>query len=114
MHELVDTTPAVFSTSTVKPPQRLFIPGPTDVLPEVLEAQTAPMIGHRSDEFEALFAKCEGSCSACLRPSVVSTSSSRRAPVCTKLPSATAVGGRVRLLCQWRLQPALARRGRGL
>ena len=42
-----------------KPPQRLFIPGPTDVLPEVLEAQTAPMIGHRSKEMEALFAKCE-------------------------------------------------------
>ncbi len=60
MHELVDTTPAVSSTSTVKPPQRLFIPGPTDVLPAVLAAQTAPMIGHRSDEFEALFAKCEG------------------------------------------------------
>lgn len=43
-----------------KPAQRLFIPGPTDVLPEVLAAQSAPMIGHRSDEFEALFAKCEG------------------------------------------------------
>ncbi|RIK39174.1 MAG: aminotransferase [Chloroflexi bacterium] len=42
-----------------KPPQRLFIPGPTDVLPAVLEAQAAPMIGHRSDEFEALFAKIE-------------------------------------------------------
>lgn len=42
-----------------KPPQRLFIPGPTDVLPEVLAAQSAPMIGHRSDEFESLFAKCE-------------------------------------------------------
>jgi aspartate aminotransferase-like enzyme len=42
-----------------KPPQRLFIPGPTDVLPDVLEAQAAPMIGHRSDEFEALFAKIE-------------------------------------------------------
>lgn len=42
-----------------KPQQRLFIPGPTDVLPEVLAAQTEPMIGHRSDEFEALFAKCE-------------------------------------------------------
>ena len=60
MHELVDTTPAATSTSNVKPPQRLFIPGPTDVLPEVLAAQSAPMIGHRSDEFEALFAKCEG------------------------------------------------------
>jgi aspartate aminotransferase-like enzyme len=44
---------------TQKPPQRLFIPGPTDVLPEVLAAQSAPMIGHRSDEFEALFAKLE-------------------------------------------------------
>jgi len=42
-----------------KPPQRLFIPGPTDVLPQVLAAQNAPMIGHRSDEFEALFAKVE-------------------------------------------------------
>lgn len=42
-----------------KPPQKLFIPGPTDVLPEVLEAQTAPMIGHRTDEFEALFAKIQ-------------------------------------------------------
>ncbi|MCX6042421.1 MAG: hypothetical protein NTV69_14950, partial [Caldilinea sp.] len=39
--------------------QRLFIPGPTDVAAEVLAAQTAPMIGHRSDEFEALFARCE-------------------------------------------------------
>ncbi len=29
------------------------------MLPEVLEAQTAPMIGHRSKEMEALFAKCE-------------------------------------------------------
>ncbi len=42
-----------------KPAQRLFIPGPTDVLPDVLAAQAAPMIGHRSDEFEALFAKLE-------------------------------------------------------
>jgi len=42
-----------------KPHQRLFIPGPTDVLPHVMAAQTEPMIGHRSDEFEALFAKCE-------------------------------------------------------
>ncbi|MBK8050465.1 MAG: alanine--glyoxylate aminotransferase family protein [Anaerolineales bacterium] len=47
------------AASASKPPQRLFIPGPTDVLPAVLAAQTAPMIGHRSDEFEALFAKCE-------------------------------------------------------
>lgn len=46
-------------TANSKPPQRLFIPGPTDVLPHVLAAQTEPMIGHRSDEFEALFQKCE-------------------------------------------------------
>lgn len=46
-------------TESNKPPQRLFIPGPTDVLPYVLAAQTEPMIGHRSDEFEALFLKCE-------------------------------------------------------
>jgi predicted phosphoserine aminotransferase len=34
----------------------LFIPGPTDVRPDVLAAQTEAMIGHRSAEFEALFA----------------------------------------------------------
>lgn len=49
------------SSTTASPHrQQLFIPGPTDVVAEVLAAQTAPMIGHRSDEFEALFAKCEG------------------------------------------------------
>lgn len=52
--------PTMQNPATVdKPPQRLFIPGPTDVLPDVLAAQTAPMIGHRSDEFESLFAKVE-------------------------------------------------------
>lgn len=45
--------------TVTKPAQRLFIPGPTDVLPDVMAAQSAPMIGHRSDEFEALFAKVE-------------------------------------------------------
>ncbi|MBP7960985.1 MAG: alanine--glyoxylate aminotransferase family protein [Caldilineaceae bacterium] len=44
---------------TEKPANVLFIPGPTDVLPDVLAAQTLPMIGHRSDEFEALFAKIQ-------------------------------------------------------
>ena len=48
-----------FTIMNQKPPQRLFIPGPTDVLPAVLQAQAAPMIGHRSDEFETLFAKLE-------------------------------------------------------
>ena len=57
MQPNVPTAPPPLSAA--KPPQRLFIPGPTDVLPAVLAAQTEPMIGHRSDEFEALFAKCE-------------------------------------------------------
>jgi predicted phosphoserine aminotransferase len=34
---------------------RLFIPGPTDVHPDVLTAQTRPLIGHRGAEFTALF-----------------------------------------------------------
>src|SRR5262245_16758467 len=33
---------------------RFFLPGPTDVRPEVLEAMTKPMIGHRVAEMEAL------------------------------------------------------------
>ena len=37
----------------------LFIPGPTNVRPDVLEAQTEAMIGHRTAEFEALFAEVE-------------------------------------------------------
>jgi predicted phosphoserine aminotransferase len=61
MHEVLEATPVSAAAERIsKPPQRLFIPGPTDVLPDVLAAQTAPMIGHRSDEFESLFAKCEG------------------------------------------------------
>ncbi|MCL4260481.1 MAG: aminotransferase class V-fold PLP-dependent enzyme [Anaerolineales bacterium] len=34
---------------------RMFVPGPVDVAPEVLQAQTAPMLPHRSKEFEATF-----------------------------------------------------------
>ena len=37
----------------------LFIPGPTNVANEVLQAQTRPMIGHRSQAFEALFARIQ-------------------------------------------------------
>lgn len=33
----------------------LFIPGPTDVAPEILAAQNRPMIGHRSQAFYDLF-----------------------------------------------------------
>jgi predicted phosphoserine aminotransferase len=33
----------------------MFVPGPVDVADEVLQAQTAPMLPHRSKEFEAIF-----------------------------------------------------------
>jgi predicted phosphoserine aminotransferase len=34
---------------------RMFVPGPVDVAPEVLEMQAKPMIPHRSKDFEAIF-----------------------------------------------------------
>lgn len=37
--------------------KKLFIPGPTEVRPEILEAMVVPMIGHRSEEFSELFAE---------------------------------------------------------
>jgi aspartate aminotransferase-like enzyme len=33
----------------------MFVPGPVDVADEVLQAQAAPMLPHRSREFEAIF-----------------------------------------------------------
>ncbi len=38
---------------------RLFIPGPTDVRPDVLAAQAQPMIGHRGADFQTLFARIQ-------------------------------------------------------
>src|SRR6186997_536641 len=35
---------------------KFFVPGPTWVRPEVLEAMMQPMIGHRSPEFREIFA----------------------------------------------------------
>ena len=37
--------------------KKLFIPGPTHVRDEILEAQTAPMLGHRSTDYSDLQAK---------------------------------------------------------
>ena len=34
---------------------KLFLPGPTEVLDEVLEKQALPLIGHRSSEFSSLY-----------------------------------------------------------
>jgi aspartate aminotransferase-like enzyme len=38
---------------------RLVIPGPVEVRPEILEAQTEWMIGHRSTAFAELFARLQ-------------------------------------------------------
>jgi aspartate aminotransferase-like enzyme len=35
--------------------KKLFIPGPTEVREDILQAQAKPMIGHRSKEFSALY-----------------------------------------------------------
>ncbi|MBI5366565.1 MAG: alanine--glyoxylate aminotransferase family protein [Planctomycetes bacterium] len=40
--------------AAAQPHRRLFIPGPVEVLPEVLAAMATPMIGHRSAEYAAL------------------------------------------------------------
>lgn len=40
--------------------QRLVLPGPVEVRPEILQAQTTWMIGHRSAAFEELFARLQG------------------------------------------------------
>lgn len=48
---------------------RLFIPGPTDVAPEVLAAQTKPMLGHRSAKFSELFQSIQGRLRQVLRSS---------------------------------------------
>lgn len=37
----------------------MFVPGPVDVAPEVLAAQTKPMLPHRSKEFEEIFRRNE-------------------------------------------------------
>ncbi len=37
----------------------MFVPGPVDVASEVLEAQTKPMLPHRSKEFEEMFRRTE-------------------------------------------------------
>lgn len=37
----------------------MFVPGPVDVAPEVLAAQTKPMLPHRSKDFEAIFQRTE-------------------------------------------------------
>ena len=36
-----------------------FLPGPTEVRPEILQALTRPMLPHRGAAFEAIYARCD-------------------------------------------------------
>lgn len=57
---------------------RFFLPGPTEVHPDVLEAQVAPMIGHRGRAIEELMASIQSGLKSVFvtsRPVIVSTSS---------------------------------------
>src|SRR3954452_21326883 len=40
-------------------PGTFFLPGPTEVRPEVLAAMARPMISHRSKVFEGMFARIQ-------------------------------------------------------
>jgi aspartate aminotransferase-like enzyme len=40
-------------------PGRFFLPGPTEVHPDVLDAQNGPMIGHRGKAIVDLFTSIE-------------------------------------------------------
>jgi aspartate aminotransferase-like enzyme len=63
---------------TVTPFGTFFLPGPTEVHPDVLAAMTAPMLPHRGKRFEELFARCQEGLRTLFRttrPVFVSTSS---------------------------------------
>ncbi|MGI8498355.1 MAG: pyridoxal-phosphate-dependent aminotransferase family protein [Gemmatimonadaceae bacterium] len=59
MPDALSAPPASASTpARVAPPfGRFFLPGPTEVRPEILEAQLHPMIGHRGAAMEGLIAE---------------------------------------------------------
>jgi predicted phosphoserine aminotransferase len=48
---------------------KFFLPGPTEVLPEILAAQAKPMIGHRGSETERLLERIAAPLSAAFRTS---------------------------------------------
>jgi len=59
-------------------PGRFFLPGPTEVHPDVLEAQNGPMIGHRGQAIQELMASIDQGLKPVFqtrRPVIVSTSS---------------------------------------
>ena len=60
------------------PPGHFFLPGPTEVHPDVLAAQTRPMIGHRGRAIEELLARLQDGLKHVFlteQPVIVSTSS---------------------------------------
>jgi predicted phosphoserine aminotransferase len=76
---------------------RFFLPGPTEVLPEILAAQARPMIGHRGSETEKLLADIAAPLAAVFRtsrPVIIATCSA------TGLMEAAIRGGvRRKVLC---------------
>jgi aspartate aminotransferase-like enzyme len=44
---------------------RFFLPGPTEVRPEVLSAMLRPVIGHRGKEMRELLERTEPACRSC-------------------------------------------------
>ena len=60
------------------PPGHFFLPGPTEVHPDILAAQTRPMIGHRGRAIEELLARLQDGLKQVFlteQPVIVSTSS---------------------------------------
>lgn len=75
---------------------RFFVPGPTEVRPEILAAQARPMIGHRGEEMKALMAGLQPGLRALFRterPVYISTSSATGL-----MEAAVRNGGRGRVL----------------
>jgi predicted phosphoserine aminotransferase len=68
----------ISAASAPAPFGRFFLPGPTEVLPEVLEAQTRPMIGHRGKGVQDLIARLQDGLRPLFRterPVIISSSS---------------------------------------
>lgn len=76
---------------------RFWIPGPTEVRPEILEAQLLPMIGHRGTDMEELLAAIQPGLQQVFRtkrPVYISTSSGTG-----MMEAAVRNGARQRVLC---------------
>ncbi|HEX7048869.1 MAG TPA: alanine--glyoxylate aminotransferase family protein [Longimicrobiales bacterium] len=92
-------TPHTDSTTTHELPPfgRFFLPGPTEILPEILAAQVGPMMGHRSADMEALMARIQPGLKTVFRterPVYVSASSATGL-----MEAAIRNGARRRVLC---------------